>query len=97
MNAQTQRMYDFIVAYKRANDGNSPTTQEMMAACGYLTTSVVRYQLNKLQAEGLILLEPGRHCFIRVVGGEWNLQEAHDTERTGDIQPAPPVGAVEEE
>ena len=66
-------IFDYIVEYKRNNDGNSPSIREIMKACRLSSTSVTNYILNHLEAEGLILLpERGISRGIRVIGGKWS-------------------------
>ena len=86
-----RRVYEFIVAYKQAHDGNSPTIREIGAACGISSTSVVVYWLQRLQRDGLIHRpEPqigNRYASkIELVGGQWGL----DTNLTplGSTRPA---------
>jgi hypothetical protein len=69
-------VYDFVVAYKKSHDGNSPTNREIMAGCGITTTSMVFWYLNKLQEMGMIRRpEPeigSRYAAkIEVIGGKW--------------------------
>ena len=73
-----ESVYNSIIAYKRAHDGNSPTFREIMEDCGISSTSVVLYYLNKLEQRGLIRRpEPpigNRNATkIEVVGGKWGL------------------------
>lgn len=71
-----QAMFEFICAYKTANDGNSPTVREIMSACGHPSSSTVWVHLNKLERQGLIELPKalGTARSIRVVGGQWTLE-----------------------
>lgn len=66
-------MLAFIIRYKRAHDGNSPTYREIMRAVGINSTSVVAYHLDHLEAAGLIERpqEVGNSRVIEVVGGQW--------------------------
>ena len=75
-----ERVYRFIVAYKRGQDGNSPTIREIGEACGISSTSVVTYWLKRLVADGLIrrpepIIGNRYACKIEVVGGQWGLEE----------------------
>lgn len=72
MTAPRRRIYDFIVQYKQAHDGCSPTIREIMQACDYKTTSAVYYILKRLTVEGLIELDPRNSRSIRIVGGQWH-------------------------
>ena len=65
-------VFQFIVRYKRACDGNSPTYREIMRACRLASLSGVHYHLNKLERQGRIRRVPRRRaCSIVVVGGTW--------------------------
>jgi hypothetical protein len=71
-----ERIFWYIVEYKRNHDGNSPTMREIMVGCGISTTSMVYLYLNQMKAAGLIRRpepESGIRCSasIEVVGGEW--------------------------
>jgi len=71
-----QRVYDFIVTYKKEHDGNSPTIREIGEACRISSTSVVVYWLKRLEDQELIRRpEPefgNRYSVkIEVVGGCW--------------------------
>ncbi len=76
-------MFRFIVAFKRAHDGNSPTLREIGAACGIPTTSVTAYNLQRLESMGRIHLGQDKSSArrIHVVGGVW----------TWPSPPAPPA------
>lgn len=67
------RIMSFILAYKTAHDGNSPTNREIADATDLTSTSVVAYHLYKLQEFGKILLPGhGKTRHIEVVGGQWS-------------------------
>jgi SOS-response transcriptional repressor LexA len=70
MNDTAQGVYEFILRYKQAHDGIAPTLREIGVACGISSTSVVVYNLDKLEAVGKIRLS-GRNRAIEVVGGRW--------------------------
>ncbi len=74
-----QTIFDFIVVYKCANDGNSPTIREIGQACGISSTSFVSNILARLERQGLIRLPKvcGVSRHIHVVGGQWSY---HPTE-----------------
>ena len=68
-------MLDFIVAYKRTHDGNSPTVREICDACAISSTGVGNYCLVRLVQHGLLRVDNyGRSRSIEVVGGEWTYQ-----------------------
>lgn len=77
---KVERVYDFIVAYKKSHDGNSPTFREIMEDCEVLSTSTVVYYLDKLGKRGLIRRPEPRigsryATMIEVVGGQWTKTE----------------------
>lgn len=66
----------FIVDYKRAHDGNSPTLREIMAGCGITSKSVASYAVQALAKSGLVRLPAGCRGRgvargIEVIGGRW--------------------------
>lgn len=65
-----EQIFDFIVAYKRANDGLSPAISEIAEVCS-LSSSTVKYHLLNLVAEKRITIVARRG--ILVIGGEWDL------------------------
>ena len=73
MTAATKRVYDLLVAYKRDNDGVSPTLRGMSATLG-VGKAAVAYQLNKLEHLGFIKRDLGRRA-ISVIGGRWTPPE----------------------
>jgi hypothetical protein len=68
-----QVVFQFICEYKRANDGNSPSLREIMAACGVSSSSLAANILNRLERQGLIVqskIFKGSRSLC-VVGGRW--------------------------
>ena len=61
---------DYIIGYKIAHDGNSPTIREIMYACGIASTSNTSYILRDLQEAGKVIILP-RSRGIKVAGGQW--------------------------
>jgi excisionase family DNA binding protein len=62
----------FIVAYKEATQGHSPTIREIGQAVDISSTSLVNYYLNQLEARGYI--ERTGNCVardIRIPGARW--------------------------
>lgn len=74
-----KRIFEFIVDYKRAHDGNSPTSREIVEGAGISSTSVVHYHLGALEREGKIRLGDSKSRRIEVVGGEWQWHEEYLT------------------
>lgn len=72
MNRRDQVM-EFILTYKEAHDGNSPTVREIAAGCGIPSTSNVVWWLRRLEAEGWLRVEETgtSRRRIMVVGGRW--------------------------
>lgn len=71
-----QRVYGFIIEYKRTHDGCAPTIREIMAACGYNSTSAVYYILQRLAQDGVITMSATNSRSICVVGAEWMAPKA---------------------
>ena len=71
-----ERVFRFIVDYKRDHDGLSPMWQEIADAV-HISTATVRYHLQQLQIEGRVQLIKRRG--ITVEGGAWDLVEEDDT------------------
>lgn len=69
-------IFDYIVAYKSAHDGNSPTVRQITAQCGISSTSVTAYNLGRLAADGRIRIGDtwGATRSIEVVGGKWGME-----------------------
>lgn len=63
-------LFNYIVRYKTAHDGNSPTIRHLAAEFD-VSTSVIAYQLSRLVAQGRIRRAGGVACAIEVVGGQW--------------------------
>lgn len=71
---RTNAIFDFIVKHKIQHDGVAPSIREISAECGGISTSVVRYHLDKLADEGRIIEERGEDAkarMIRVPGYSW--------------------------
>lgn len=68
----TQEILNFIVRYKLANDGISPTLQEIADQCDAVShKSVVKYHLDALVDAGYIEKEHYNYRTIKVIGAEW--------------------------
>lgn len=72
-----QEVLQFVVAFKRAHDGNSPSIREIMDGCRIASTSLVAFYLAELEKRNKISLEPsdgrgsGKARRIEVIGGQW--------------------------
>ena len=64
-------IYNYIVEFKRAHDGNSPSMREI-ADEFRLSTSIISAHLDRLTAVGMIRRgEKGQSRMIEVVDGRW--------------------------
>lgn len=70
--SQRRRIFDFIVDFKRKNDGISPSFREIRLATG-AGQSTIFYHLHILEDQGLIALVSGSARNIKIIGGEWRL------------------------
>jgi len=72
-NQAREKIYQFIVAYKQLNDGNSPSMRDV--AYGVNTSlSNAQHHLRCLEAEGRISLGDAQRRHITIKGGQWSLQ-----------------------
>ncbi len=75
-DAKPKHVYDFIIAYKTAHDGNSPTFRQIGDACGITSTSVVNFYLVFLEEQGLVKVERSWQTrSISIVGASWRPPE----------------------
>lgn len=65
-------LFNAIVEFKKANDGNSPSSRDLIRVTDYTSTSVLQYNLRQLEAAGLIEIDRHITRMIRVVGGQWS-------------------------
>ena len=74
----TQAVLDFIIGYKSQHDGNSPSTRQIAAALGGMSTNTIAKRLASLLEMDRIRMPEGiagaARC-IEVVGGEWKYEE----------------------
>ena len=72
---KSEAIYRYIVAYKAANDGLSPSVREMMRALGIVSTSIVNYHINRLESAGRITRHGSRGKWgIKIPNGEWRMK-----------------------
>ncbi len=64
----------YIIAYKTANDGNSPTIREIMTGCRVSSSSMVFYILRDLQDARKIRMQEGSRGII-IPGGKWSVEK----------------------
>lgn len=74
-DATDRRVFEYIVEYKTAHDGMSPTFRQMQKSLGYsqvtFTNSITRLiEAGKVQSIG-----NGRHRNFTVIGGRWSYKE----------------------
>lgn len=62
------QIYEFILDYKRAHDGNSPSIREIQDGVGISSPSVVNHHLQRLVKLDAIEIHNGR---IQTRGGMW--------------------------
>lgn len=67
MNKTMQKIFDYIILFKKAHNGNSPTLREIMDGCYVGSTSVVHYHLTQLESKGMIMRKSGMARMIEVV------------------------------
>ncbi len=75
--AQRAAVLRFILDFKKAHDGNSPTMREINEGCKLYSTALIWRLLHDLETEGLIrLMGGGKSRAIIVVGGFWQAPPA---------------------
>lgn len=71
-NVEAEAVYAFIVGYKRAHGGRSPSVREIGAGVGAPSTSLVHHRLRELADAGRIVLPAGRlKRHIALPGEQW--------------------------
>lgn len=71
-----RKIYRYIVDYKLAHNGVSPTIKEIAEAC-FVSISTVKYHLLILERDGWILVT-GRRA-IEIPGSSWDLPGMDDS------------------
>ena len=72
----------YIIAYKEASGGDSPTRREMRRAVGYSSLSTVNHALGSLARRGLISCAGGaKSRSIAVTGGRWVYEPVEDNQQ----------------
>lgn len=66
----------YLIDFKKKHDGNTPSTSQIMDACGISSTSMVSYYLDQLVLYGWIRLTGGtsKNRMIELAGGSWTFQ-----------------------
>ena len=76
-NETLSMLYEFIIAHKSANDGNSPSIREMCIHLDIDSTSQVRDLIKDLQIDGKITRPKGNKArMIGVPGYSWGKDES---------------------
>jgi SOS-response transcriptional repressor LexA len=77
-----ERVYRYIVRYKKLYGGASPTLREIAAAAGLRTVSAVSPHLDTLESAGRIRrVRRGKARMIDVPGGRWVFDEVGAAEK----------------
>lgn len=70
-----QRVYEFIIKYKKEHQGISPTVRTIMEGIGLSSTSVAHYHVESLEKAGLIYRvysdDSEKSIGYEVAGGKW--------------------------
>lgn len=74
---KVEAVYRFVIEYKTAHGGDSPSTRQIRDGAGLSSSSVAMSYLRKLQDDGRITLahRPYSGMEIRVKGGVWVIVE----------------------
>jgi repressor LexA len=94
LSKRQEAIVDFIGSFLDDN-GYPPTIREIGKACGISSTSVVNYNLNKLEREGLLMRDREVSRGLRLVGAEFdtNLIRVPLVGRIVASEPAPVPGS----
>ena len=71
LSPRQQAILAFVVAYKEAEQGTTPTLRQIMRATGITSTSITAYNLTRLEARGYIEWIRGKRLDIRIPGAKW--------------------------
>ena len=85
-NLLTQNMLDAIITYKQANDGVSPSLDELATQVG-ISKSQTMEHINHLVAGRQLFKTPGNSRNLAVIGGRWQWAkpQPYPTKRAGDV------------
>lgn len=84
IDARSRALYDAILTYKAANDGDWPGIRELSRLTGISSTSNVVAYLRRLDAAGLIRRAAGARAYC-VVGGHWHVNAQEVPEIPADL------------
>lgn len=77
-------IFQFIVSYKKLNNGNSPVLREIVDNTRSASTSTAYHSIKKLGQLGYLKLEQSKARNISVPGGAWVLPLDFKTPRVGE-------------
>ncbi len=77
--ATRERIFDFLVTYKQAHDGNSPSLREIADAC-HIVLSGAHYHLSRLELDNRVRLSGPRSRTIEIIGATWQPPEGRRVE-----------------
>lgn len=66
-----QQIYEFIIQYRRATGGNSPSYRQICRATGIDSTSVVFRAVEKLIEDGYLYKKDSRICVSKDRTPKW--------------------------
>ena len=69
-NSPYDQIYDFIVGFKKAHNGNSPTFRQIGDAVGVRSSSMVNTYLDRMVTRGMIERK-GSIRMIEIPGSRW--------------------------
>lgn len=72
--SKSNDVYKFIVRYKIAHQGNSPSFTEIMDGCQISSKSIVAEIMTSLEDAGLLKQDGVKN--IEIKNGKWTLEEA---------------------
>jgi SOS-response transcriptional repressor LexA len=72
LSERAQRVFDFILHYKRENDGASPSLDEILAGAKISSKSMAKFYIDELVRFKKIRRKGTRNLFV--YGGRWTFQ-----------------------
>lgn len=69
---QPKDVFDYIVRYKLATDGNSPSLRQIQDEFGMKSVSTADWTIKCLQRDGKVYKKDGRIC---ISGGVWSYEK----------------------
>lgn len=90
--ATRERVFEFVVAYKKEHDGNSPSLREIADAC-HIVVSGAYYHLSRLELDNRVRISGPRSRTIEIVGATWSPPEGEHPEVDAATPHAPETRA----